>query len=153
LVNTGFSASGRIKRGVRELRALGFVHGHGVHRFNVIEPAGQHEAHPAAAIVTWKRDAQGLTILLRRALWQTQRDADVAVHQAQTVVVARHQYRTAFVPLLIALDQLRSEQRLGDALVQSFDAPRPFTHGAKQLELIERIQHLSCPVDAARVVD
>jgi hypothetical protein len=54
---------------------------------------------------------------------------------------------------MIALDQLRGEQGLGDPLVQPFNAPRPFTHGAQQLEFVERVQDLPRPLDAARIFD
>ncbi|RMU27723.1 hypothetical protein ALP35_00591 [Pseudomonas savastanoi pv. glycinea] len=47
---------GQDQGGVGEFRALGFVYGHGVHGFYLIEAARQDEAHAIAAVVARERD-------------------------------------------------------------------------------------------------
>ncbi|MNZ86269.1 hypothetical protein D3C78_1050860 [compost metagenome] len=113
---------------MREFRALGFMHGHGVHGFDIIQATGQDKPHAALAIIAWECHAQNLfsVAFLFREL---EGNADIAVHQTQPVIVAGHQHRATFVPLLVAVDQARPEQRLRHPLVQALDTPRPLAHG------------------------
>src|SRR5471030_1022373 len=129
------------------------MHGHCVHRLDIVESARQNKTHATLAVVARKGDTQYvLACLGPLALRQFERNANVAVHQAQAVVVASHQHRPAFVPLLIAVDQPGLEQGVGDSLIQAFDTPRPFAYSAQQLEGIEGLQHLPRPLSPAFVI-
>lgn len=82
------------------------MYGHRVDGFDIVEPAGQYETHAALTVVAREGHAQYRFAGVRPfALGQLEGDTNVAIHQSQAVVVARHQYRTALVPLLIAFDQ------------------------------------------------
>ncbi|MNH31955.1 hypothetical protein D3C85_1330100 [compost metagenome] len=82
------------------------MHGHGVHGFDIIEPARQDKAHATLAVIARKGDTQNLLAGLGAlTLRKLEGDADIAVHQTQAVVIAGHQNRTAFVPLLVTVDQ------------------------------------------------
>src|SRR5471030_2137645 len=129
------------------------MHGHCVHRLDIVESARQNKTHATLAVVARKGDTQYvLACLGPLALRQFERNANVAVHQAQAVVVASHQHRPAFVPLLIAVDQPGLEQGVSDSLIQAFDTPRPFAYSAQQLEGIEGLQHLPRPLSPAFVI-
>ena len=53
--------------------------------------------------------------------------------------------------MLIAVNQLAGEQGPGDALVQTFNAPRTFAHCTQHLKRFKRLQHLACPRSPTRV--
>ncbi|MNT33226.1 hypothetical protein D3C72_1691410 [compost metagenome] len=104
------------------------MHGHGVHGFDIIQATGQDKSHTTLAIIAWERHTQNLfsvAFLLRKL----EGNADIAVHQTQPVIVAGHQDRSTFVPLLVAVDQARPEQCLRHPLVQALHTPRPLAHG------------------------
>ncbi len=96
------------------------MYGHGEYRFHFVQPAGQDEAHAAAAVVTREGHAQqGFAVLIRQA----QGNADVTVHQPQAVVVAGHQHRAPFVPGLLAVDQPGIMQHPRYPLIEAFNTP------------------------------
>ncbi|MNJ39746.1 hypothetical protein D3C77_346280 [compost metagenome] len=134
-----------------EFRALGLVHGHGIHGFDLVETARQYEAHPATTIVTSKGHAQHLLTRLL-FIWQAQGNTDVAVHQAQTIVVTGHQHRSPLIPGLLDIDQASSAQHPANPLVQPFNAPRAFAHSTQQLEGFKALQHGHGPGFPARVI-
>ncbi len=130
------------QRGMGELRTLRLVHGHGEHGVHLDQAARQDEAHAAATVVAREghaqREAQAAVVV---ALGQAQGDADIAVHQPQAVVVARHQYRPPLVPAVIGLDQAKAQQFCRYPLVQSFHAPWAAAQRAEQAEGVESRQY------------
>ena len=127
------------------------MYGHGIHRFNIIEPAWQDKTDTALPVITRERHPQYMAPGLTFTLGKHEGDANIAVHQPQPVIVAGHQHRAAFVPLLIAINQLAGKQGAGDALIQALHAPRPLAHGAEHLKGLERLQHMPRPGRPARV--
>ncbi|MNN08465.1 hypothetical protein D3C81_1213200 [compost metagenome] len=55
--------------------------------------------------------------------------------------------------MLIVFNQTCFEQCGGDSLIQTFDTPWPFAHGAQQLESVESLQDLAGPNDPVRMFE
>ena len=131
-----------------EFRSLGLVHRHRVHGLHRLQPAGQHPVDAVAAIARRKGHAQdgacrgGVGATAPRHL---QRDADVAVHQTQRVVIARHHHWPALVPALGGACQPFGAQQVGDALIEPLHTMGAVTHCAQHLELAVGEQHLARP--------
>ena len=53
--------------------------------------------------------------------------------------------------MLVAVNQLAGEQGSGNSLVQAFNTPRPFTHGAQHLKRFEGFQHFAGPRSPAGI--
>ncbi|MNV85144.1 hypothetical protein D3C71_1790760 [compost metagenome] len=82
------------------------MHRHGVNGFDIIESAGQNKSHPALPVIARERHSKDLLARFGSiSLGKLERDADIAVHQAQAVIIARHQHGPSLVPLLVAVDQ------------------------------------------------
>ena len=115
------------------------MHRHGVDRFDIVKPTRQYKAYAALPVVTGKRHTQYMAWRRPLTLGKLEGDANIAIHQAKTVIVACHQHRAAFIPLLVAFNQLAGEQRSGNTLVQPLNAPRPFSHSAKHLKRLKSL--------------
>ena len=100
------------QRRMTELRALGFVHGHGIDTLNRIKPAWQYQTD--AAIRESERDPEHGALV---GAGHIQGDADVAVHQAELVVIASHDHRSALVPAFATTDQAGLMQGAGIRIV------------------------------------
>ena len=74
-----------------ELRALRLVHRHGKHRAGCLQPAGQHPADRPPVIQEHHPQPSSRT---------GQRDAHIAIHQAQLIIVVRDHHRTPGIPAL-----------------------------------------------------
>jgi hypothetical protein len=131
-----------------ELRPLRFVHGHRVDGNDITKARRQYMAHAR----TGSEAASGIGEKRHRQTWlaafigHAQADADIAVGQAQVVVVAGDHDRTPFIPADAGFDQSPRMQCIGDQLVEPFHAVKTVAQGAQQLEMIERQQHITCPV-------
>jgi len=142
-------AVGQDQRGMCEFGALGFMDGQGVDRLHRLQATGQ-DPMDARAGRRGERDAQAFAAVAR--VGQPQRDADIAVHQPQAVVVADDQYGPALVPALGPGNQSSRVQPAGDGLIQTLDAPGTAAHRAEQLEPRMRLQDIARPVVVIRAV-
>ena len=67
-----------------------------------------------------------------------QRDTDIAIHQAEVVVVARHQHGLSRVLFVTRIDEGGLMQDIGDLRVEAFRASRAAAQLADQLKATER---------------
>ena len=89
---------------------------------------------------------------MQSRLTNAQGDANIAVHQAQTVIVAGHQHRAPLVPEFVCAQQAAAGQQIGDALVDTLDAPLASAYRTKQLKAIKSAQHGGSPSLPARII-
>ena len=120
------------------------------YRLDRLQTARQDPANALATTVGRKHDSQNR--LRVSPAWHGEGDADVAVHQAQPVVVARHQYRPTGIPIPRRLDQALGGKRCGDPLIESFHTPRATPQRAQYLEGAVRCQHVARPCVQVRGV-
>ena len=128
-----------------ELGTLGFVHGHGVHGFQLLQPAGRNPADAAGAVAAGKGDPQrvfGFTGF-GPVPGHVEGNADIPIHQTQIVVVAGNQHRPAGVPAFRSGDQLFRQQMPGNPVVQTLHPPGALTQGTENLEVVEGVQNLN----------
>ncbi|MNE42136.1 hypothetical protein D3C80_1362430 [compost metagenome] len=107
-----------------ELRSLRLVHRHGEDCLDLHQPARHHETYATAAIVSREGHAQNQ---LCGGARHPEGDADVTIHQVQTVVIAGDQYRPPFIPAMLTRQQFTAAQFGCHPLVQPLHAPRPAT--------------------------
>src|SRR5690606_24704693 len=121
----------------------------GEHGFHLGETAGQNETQRAGAIVTWKSHAQHQPFRLavtQGLVLDLHGDAYIAIHQAQVVIIARHQHRPPLVPDLAGIEQTAVLQNLANTPVHPFSAPGSLAYRTEHLKAVEGHQYRARPV-------